>query len=69
MLDEDKGQCVPESSVSQASQEEAAPFKSNPKIERCITDVKANLRKKRPGMESQALKSTAIAICRSRMKQ
>ena len=49
--------------------ENAAPFKPTGKMERCIRDVKANLIKKNPNFKNQNIKSSAIAICRSRLKQ
>lgn len=60
--------CVPEDALSQASDESAAPFKPTAKMERCIQDVKSRLRKTKKGMDSQGIKSAAIAICRSRLK-
>ena len=69
ILKELEGFCVPEDSFTQASDELAAPFKSTPKMERCIQDVKKNLRKSRKNMDVKAIKSAAIAICRSRLKQ
>jgi len=68
-LDDINGFCVPEDSLSQASDELAAPFRATPKMERCVQDVKKNLRKTRKNMDGQAIKSAAIAICRSRLKQ
>lgn len=59
--------CVPEN-MTQAETENAAPFKPSGKMERCITSVKSNLRK-RKNMKSEDLKSVAIAICRNRLKQ
>jgi len=69
VLNEATGLCNPEDSFTQASVESAAPFKSDAKMERCITSVKTQLRKTRSGMDPQAMKSTAIAICRSRLKK
>ena len=70
VLDENLNMCVPAGPLDQAkAPEAAAPFKPNAKIERCISNVKAQLRKTRKGMDAKALKSTAIAICRSRLKQ
>lgn len=69
ILDEKMGLCVPEDALSQASNEYAAPFKPTGKMESCIQQVKVNLRKTRKGMDSQTIKSAAIAICRSRLKQ
>jgi len=77
-LDIINGFCIPEDPLSQASEkmvrpvlekEVSAPFRTTAKMERCIQDVKANLRKSRKGMDSKAIKSSAIAICRSRLKQ
>jgi len=48
--------------------ESAAPFKSTDKMERCITGVKARLRKSNKTFKDQSIKSAAIAICRSRLK-
>ena len=61
--------CVPENSLVQANDEIAAPFKPTAKMERCIQNVKQSLRKKGNDMDSKAVKSAAIAICRSRLKQ
>ena len=58
------GLCVPEDSKAQAQQ-----FKPNAKMERCIKDVKSRLRKKTPRAKEDVIKSSAIAICRSRLKQ
>ena len=69
VLDEKLNMCVPESPISQASQEDAAPFKSTDKMERCIRNVKASLRKRNSSFQGQSIKSVAIAICRSRLKQ
>ncbi len=52
-----------------AADENAAPFKSTDKMERCIQDVKARLRKSQKTFKDQSIKSAAIAICRSRLKQ
>lgn len=49
--------------------ETAAPFKSTDKMERCILDVKARIRKSGKTFKDQSIKSAAIAICRSRLKQ
>ncbi len=49
--------------------ENAAPFKSTDKMERCIQDVKSRLRKSKKTFKDQSIKSAAIAICRSRLKQ
>ena len=49
--------------------ESAAPFKPTDKMERCITDVKSRLRKSNKTFQNQSIKSAAIAICRSRLKQ
>jgi len=49
--------------------ETAAPFKSTDKMERCILDVKTRLRKSNKTFKDQSIKSAAIAICRSRLKQ
>jgi hypothetical protein len=59
----------PKKPKKKASAESAAPFKPTDKMERCIKNVKAQLRKTRKGMDSKVVKSTAIAICRSRLKQ
>jgi len=67
ILDPGLNMCVPER-TTQADYDEAGPLKSNPKMERCITSVKQNL-KKRKNLKSADLKSVAIAICRSRLKQ
>jgi hypothetical protein len=63
------GLCTPEDSFTQASLESAAPFKPEGKMERCIKSVKGQLQKKHGGMASQAIKSSAIAICRARSKK
>ncbi len=68
-LDDVNGFCVPEDSLSQASDESAGPFKPTEKMERCIQDVKSNLRKTRKTLDGQSIKSAAIAICRARLKQ
>jgi hypothetical protein len=60
--------CVPDSALSQASDENAAPFKPTAKLERCIQDVKRRLKGKAK-FKDQSIKSAAIAICRSRLKQ
>ncbi len=52
-----------------AINESAAPFKSTEKMERCIQDVKSRLRKSKKTFQDQSIKSAAIAICRSRLKQ
>jgi hypothetical protein len=49
--------------------ETAAPFRPDAKMERCIRDVKANLGNKNPKFKGQSVKSAAIAICRSRLKE
>lgn len=69
ILDEKLNMCVPENPATQASLESAAPFKPNAKIERCIQNVKQQLLKKQSGMDAKVVKSTAIAICRARLKQ
>jgi len=61
VLDKKLKLCVPESPTSQAQQ------KLSPKVERCVLEVKKSLRKKRPKMKDKDLKSSAIAICRSRI--
>ena len=38
------------------------------KMERCITNVKAQIRKSGKTFKDQSIKSAAIAICRSRLK-
>jgi len=63
VLDEKMGDCVPESPTSQAV------FKPTGKMERCIMKVKDSLVKRNPRIDKQALKSSAIAICRSKLKQ
>ncbi len=68
-LDEVNGFCVPEDSFAQASDESAAPFKPTASMERCIQDVTKNLKRTRKTLEGQSIKSAAIAICRSRLKQ
>ena len=69
-LNELEGFCVPEDSLSQASDEEQAQaLRVTKKMEHCILSVKENLRRKAPKASSQAIKSSAIAICRSRLKQ
>ncbi len=60
---------MPENPLAQASEEVAAPFKPNAKMERCIQDVKKNLRRTRKTLDGQSIKSASIAICRSRLKQ
>ena len=69
VLDEALNMCVPESALDQASIESGAPFKSTDKMERCIQDVKSRLRKSNKTFKDQSIKSAAIAICRSRLKQ
>lgn len=69
VLDEELNMCVPEGPMVQASDETAAPLKLTKKMERCIRDVKANLIKKNSNFKNQSIKSSAIAICRSRLKQ
>lgn len=69
ILNESTNLCHPEDSFTQASVETAAPFKPNARMERCIQNVKGQLRKNRKGMDSKTMKSTAIAICRSKLKQ
>lgn len=60
----------PSGNTKATSQEEiAAPFKMTPKMERCIQAVKINLRKNKKGMDTQTIKSAAIAICRARLKK
>ena len=59
----------PKKPKKKVSSESAAPFKPTGKMERCIKNVKTQLRKTRKGMDSKVMKSTAIAICRSRLKQ
>jgi hypothetical protein len=39
------------------------------KMERCITDVKRRLNKSGKIFKDQSIKSAAIAICRSKLKQ
>lgn len=68
-LNKDTGLCEPEDAMSQASEEIAAPLRLDAKMERCIISVKQSLRKTKSGMDSKALKSTAIAICRARLKR
>jgi hypothetical protein len=68
-LDENLNMCVPSKPVDVAADESAAPFKPTAKMERCIQDVKARLRKKNSNFKDQSIKSAAIAICRSRLKQ
>jgi len=68
-LNDVDGFCVPEDSLSQASEEIAAPFKPTASMERCIQDVKTNLRRTKKTLDGQSIKSAAIAICRSRLKQ
>ena len=68
-LDDVNGFCVPEDSLAQASEELAAPFRATPNMERCIKDVTKNLRRTRKTLKNQSIKSAAIAICRSRLKQ
>lgn len=63
VLDEKKGFCLPESPTSQAQ------FKPTGKAERCILDVKKSLRSRNPKMKEQDVKSAAIAICRSKLKE
>ena len=67
-MDPGLNMCVPENMTQAESTEEAAPFKPNAKMERCIKSVKANLRK-REKMDSKTIVSVAIAICRTRLKQ
>jgi hypothetical protein len=69
ILNESTKLCHPEDSFTQASVESAAPFKPDGKMERCIMNVKTQLRKNRSGMDSKSMKSTAIAICRSKLKR
>ncbi len=69
ILDEKLNMCVPENPSSQASVELAAPFKPTAKMERCVQNVKQQLRKKQSGMDVKIVKSTAIAICRARLKR
>lgn len=64
VLDDVLKLCVPENPISQAQ-----VLKITDKMERCILSVKQNLVKKNPKMGSKVIKSTAIAICRSRLKQ
>ena len=60
----------PKKAVKKLSADEtAAPFKPDAKMERCIRDVKANLGNKNPKFKGQSVKSAAIAICRSRLKE
>ncbi len=54
--------CVPENMT------QADALKPSGKMERCITSVKQNL-KKRKNLKSEDLKSVAVAICRNRLKQ
>ena len=68
-LNKSTGLCDPEDALSQASEEKAAPFKMDAKMERCIASVKQSLRKTQSGMDSKSVKSTAIAICRSKLKK
>jgi len=69
VLDEVLMMCRPARPIDQASDETAAPFKPTGKMERCIRDVKASLRKRNPNYKDQSIKSAAIAICRSKVKQ
>jgi len=69
VLDENLNMCVPARPIDQAADENAAPFKSTDKMERCIQDVKSRLRKSKKTFKDQSIKSAAIAICRSRLKQ
>jgi hypothetical protein len=71
VLDEELNMCVPENPLQAdvSELESGAPFKPNAKMERCITDVKTRLRKKNSTFKDQSIKSAAIAICRSRLKQ
>ncbi len=69
VLDEELNMCRPAGALDQASDENAAPFKSTDKMERCIQNVKAGLRKGNKTFKDQSIKSAAIAICRSRLKQ
>lgn len=69
VLDLSLNMCRPESPVSQAKDETAAPFKPTDKMERCIQNVKVQLRKSNKNFKDQSIKSAAIAICRSRLKQ
>lgn len=71
VLNKKTGLCEPESPMSQASDEGAQAFKpkAGSKMERCILQVKESLRGKNPKANDQAIKSSAIAICRSRLKQ
>ncbi len=68
-LNDVEGFCVPETPLAQASVELAAPFRPTASMERCIQDVKKNLRRTRKTMDGQSIKSASIAICRSRLKQ
>lgn len=43
-------------------------FQPSDKMERCIQNVKSVMRKRRPNIKDKDLKSAAIAICRSRLK-
>ena len=69
VLDDALNMCVPASALDQASDESAAPFKATDKMERCIQNVKSRLRKNSKTFKDQSIKSAAIAICRSRLKQ
>jgi hypothetical protein len=56
-------------SESPTAQAQAFKPKQGSKIERCIVEVKSSLRKRNPKMKGDDIKSAAIAICRSRLKQ
>jgi hypothetical protein len=68
-LDEKQDFCVPESPLSQAVDESGQALRLTKKMERCITTVKESLRRKNPKAKEQDIKSSAIAICRSSLKQ
>ena len=53
----------PNSSITEAQMN----FQPSDKMERCIQNVKSVMRKRRGKMKEKDLKSTAIAICRSRL--
>lgn len=46
---------------------EQSQKKFSGKLERCVRDVKSNLRKKNKNMSADKIKSRAIAICRSQL--
>jgi transcription initiation factor TFIIIB Brf1 subunit/transcription initiation factor TFIIB len=47
----------------------AEPLKLIGKMERCIQEVKIRIRKSGKTFKDQSIKSAAIAICRSKLKQ